>query len=208
MADAPTDLTIIKKHLGKSQMILQDATLMTKLVPPQSQMLADQILQTIKDVLPIIHDLSTYILGLPMINAEYQSAAQDVRGAISPIGDRTVWLWGSASQLKLGSDHVDPIMLARVLAREWALWADQQTQELDRVIHGNFGGNFAGFFLTHRIKAQKIRGKFRAFFIRKSVAQTKIFRAKFTLQTCTLIFSLKTIRHKPIVELPMCALQG
>ena len=50
----------------------------------------------------------------------------------------------------------------------------------------NFGGSFAGFFLTHRIKAQKFRGKFRGIFRKKIRSSNKIFRAKFTLQTCHL----------------------
>ena len=51
---------------------------------------------------------------------------------------------------------------------------------------GKFGGNFPGFFLTHRTKAQKIRGKFRSIFRKKIRSSKKIFRAKFTLQTCHL----------------------
>ena len=51
---------------------------------------------------------------------------------------------------------------------------------------GKFGGNFAGFFLTHRTKAQKFRGKFRSIFCNKIRSSKKIFRAKFTLQTCHL----------------------
>ena len=52
---------------------------------------------------------------------------------------------------------------------------------------GKFGGNFPGiFFLTHRTKAQKFRGKFRSIFRKKIRGSKKIFRAKFTLQTCHL----------------------
>ena len=40
-----------------------------------------------------------------------------------------------------------------------------------------------GIFLTHRIKAQKVRGKFRSVFREKIRSSKKIFRAKFTLQT-------------------------
>ena len=47
---------------------------------------------------------------------------------------------------------------------------------------GNLEGILRGFFLTHRTKAQKIRGKFRSIFR----SSKKIFRAKFTLQTCHL----------------------
>ena len=53
-----------------------------------------------------------------------------------------------------------------------------------REIWWEIGGNFAGFFLIHRIKAQKFRGNFGAFSVRKFGAQNKNFRAKFTLQTC------------------------
>ena len=51
---------------------------------------------------------------------------------------------------------------------------------------GKFGGNFVGIFLTHRIKAQKFRGKFRSIFGKKILSSKKIFRAKVTLQTCHL----------------------
>ena len=51
---------------------------------------------------------------------------------------------------------------------------------------GNLEGIFRGFFLTHRTKAQKFRGKFRNIFRKKIRGSKKIFRAKFTLQTCHL----------------------
>ena len=51
---------------------------------------------------------------------------------------------------------------------------------------GKFGGNFPGIFLTHRTKAQTFRGKFRSIFRKKIRGSKKIFRAKFTLQTCHL----------------------
>ena len=51
---------------------------------------------------------------------------------------------------------------------------------------GNLEGIFRGFFLTHRTKAQKFRGKFRGIFRKKIRGSEKIFRAKFTLQTCHL----------------------
>ena len=52
---------------------------------------------------------------------------------------------------------------------------------------GNLEGIFRGFFLTHRTKAQKFRGKFRSIFHKKiRGSKRKIFRAKFTLQTCHL----------------------
>ena len=47
---------------------------------------------------------------------------------------------------------------------------------------------FSGIFLTHRTKAQKFRGKFRSIFRKKIRGSKKIFRAKFTLQTCHLKF--------------------
>ena len=51
---------------------------------------------------------------------------------------------------------------------------------------GNLEGLLREFFLTHRTKAQKIRGKFRSIFRNKIRSSNKIFRAKFTLQTCHL----------------------
>ena len=51
---------------------------------------------------------------------------------------------------------------------------------------GNLEGIFRGFFLTHRTKLQKFRGKFRSIFRNKIRSSKKIFRAKFTLQTCHL----------------------
>ena len=43
---------------------------------------------------------------------------------------------------------------------------------------------FAGFFRTHEIKAQKLGGKFQSIFREKIHASIKIFRANFILQTC------------------------
>ena len=43
---------------------------------------------------------------------------------------------------------------------------------------GNLEGIFRGFFLTHRTKAQKFRGKFRSIFRKKIRGSKKIFRAK------------------------------
>ena len=54
---------------------------------------------------------------------------------------------------------------------------------------GNLEGIFRGFFLTHRTKAQKLRRKFRSIFRKKIRGSKKIFRAKFTLQTCHLNLS-------------------
>ena len=58
----------------------------------------------------------------------------------------------------------------------------------------NFVGNlervFRGFFLTHRTRLKKFGENFGAFFVRKFVPRQKIFRAKFTLQTCHLIINL------------------
>ena len=53
-------------------------------------------------------------------------------------------------------------------------------------VSGKFGGNFPGFFLTHRTKAQNFRGNFWSIFRKKIRSSKKIFRAKFTLQTCHL----------------------
>ena len=55
---------------------------------------------------------------------------------------------------------------------------------------GNLEEIFRGFFLTHRTKAQKFpgefRGEFRSILCKKIRGSKKIFRAKFTLQTCHL----------------------
>ena len=56
---------------------------------------------------------------------------------------------------------------------------------------GNLEGIFRGFFLTHRTKAQTFRGKFRSIFRKKIRGWKKIFRAKFTLQTCHLKKSMR-----------------
>ena len=56
---------------------------------------------------------------------------------------------------------------------------------------GNLEGIFRGFCLTHRTKAQTFRGKFRSIFHKKIRGSKKIFRAKFTLQTCHLKIFLK-----------------
>ena len=50
---------------------------------------------------------------------------------------------------------------------------------------GKFGGNFVGIFSAPQNKGSNNFGEhLGAFFVRKFVARTKIFRAKFTLQTC------------------------
>ena len=49
---------------------------------------------------------------------------------------------------------------------------------------GKCGGNFAGFFRTHKRKAQKFGESFGAFFVRKFVLRKKTLRANFVLQTC------------------------
>ena len=51
-------------------------------------------------------------------------------------------------------------------------------------ICGKFDGNFAGFFWTHQLKAQEIRGKFLSIFHAKLRRSKNIFRANFVLQTC------------------------
>ena len=69
---------------------------------------------------------------------------------------------------------------------------------------GKFGGNFAGFFLTHRTKAQKFRGKLRSILRNKIRSSKKIFRAKFTLQTC----HLNKLRDKKIAAICAIAIFG
>ena len=58
-----------------------------------------------------------------------------------------------------------------------------------------------GFFLTHRTKAQKFRGKFRSIFRKKIRSSKKIFRAKFTLHTCHSdeVFSPDRLRLTPTI---------
>ena len=75
-------------------------------------------------------------------------------------------------------------MLLQKLVGEFLFDFSQGNLEENSV--GNLEGIFRGFFLTHRTKAQKIRGKFRSIFRTKIRASKKIFRAKFTLQTCHL----------------------
>ena len=62
---------------------------------------------------------------------------------------------------------------------------DSSQGNLENLV-GNLEGIFRGFFLTHRTKAQKFRGKFWSIFRKKIRGSKKIFRAKFTLQTCHL----------------------
>ena len=58
-----------------------------------------------------------------------------------------------------------------------------------------------GFFLTHRTKAQKIRGKFRSIFRTKIRSSKKFFRATFTLQMCHLNITFFTILRFPLLLL-------
>ena len=53
---------------------------------------------------------------------------------------------------------------------------------------GNLEGIFRGFFLTHRTKAQKFRGKFRSIFVRKFVARKKSFVQNSLCRCATLMF--------------------
>ena len=69
-------------------------------------------------------------------------------------------------------------------AHRWIFFAFSQGN-LGNLV-GNLEGIFRGFFLTHRTKAQKFRGKFRSIFRTKIRGSKKIFRAKFTLPTCHL----------------------
>ena len=52
--------------------------------------------------------------------------------------------------------------------------------------NGKFGGNFPGIFSDPQNKGSKFSGKFRSIFRKKIRGSKKIFRAKFTLQTCHL----------------------
>ena len=53
---------------------------------------------------------------------------------------------------------------------------------------GNLEGIFRGFFLTHRTRAQKFRGNFGAFFVRKFVARKKSFVQNSLCRRATLTF--------------------
>ena len=76
---------------------------------------------------------------------------------------------------------------------------------------------FCGIFLTHKIKAQKFRGKLRSIFREKFRSTKKIFCAKFVLQTCHPNKICRSIRlflwemqdkksaAKSIVNLSLCA---
>ena len=55
-----------------------------------------------------------------------------------------------------------------------------------RKFGGKYGGNFAGLFLTHRMKAQTFCGKFQSIFRKKIRSSKKIFHAEFSLHTCHL----------------------
>ena len=53
-----------------------------------------------------------------------------------------------------------------------------------RSLSVKLGGNLAGFFRAHKIKAQKSQKISEHFFVRKFVPRKKIFRANFVLQMC------------------------
>ena len=65
---------------------------------------------------------------------------------------------------------------------------------------GNLEGIFRGFFLTHRTKAQKFRGKFRSILRKKIRGSKKIFRGKFTLQMCHLSQLLFDLPNRQILR--------
>ena len=69
-------------------------------------------------------------------------------------------------------------------ARRW-IFFDFSQGNLENLV-GNLEGIFRGFFLIHRTKAHKFRGKFRSIFRTKIRSSKKIFRARFTLRTCHL----------------------
>ena len=68
---------------------------------------------------------------------------------------------------------------------------------------GNLEGIFRGIFLIHRTKAQNFRGKFRSIFRKKIRGSKKIFRAKFTLQTCHLN-GLRALEKMPLLIFDLC----
>ena len=80
-------------------------------------------------------------------------------------------------------------------ARRW-IFFDFSQGNLENWV-GNLEGIFRGFFLTHRTKAQNFGEKFRSIFRKKIRGSKKIFRAKFTLQTCHLN-SLSLTRMAPL----------
>ena len=59
---------------------------------------------------------------------------------------------------------------------------------------GKFGGNFLGFFLTHRTKAQKIRGNFRSIFRKKIRSSKKSFVQNSLCRRATLTFWTENVR--------------
>ena len=61
-------------------------------------------------------------------------------------------------------------------ARRW-IFFDFSQGNLENLV-GNLEGILRDFFLTHRTKAQKFRGKFRSIFRNKIRSSKKIFRAK------------------------------
>ena len=100
--------------------------------------------------------------------------------------------------LLLGRTTVAPGTITELVSQEYSptsLWEDVLPARLQKLVGefplifhrefvGKFGGNFAGFLRTHKIKAQTFRENFGAFFVRKFVAQNKDFVPKFALQTC------------------------
>ena len=66
------------------------------------------------------------------------------------------------------------------------------------VVVVNLVGNLAGFFLTHRIKAEHFWGKYRNIFRGNCRSSKKISRAEFTLQTCHLNFLASLAAQKSI----------
>ena len=89
---------------------------------------------------------------------------------------------------------VNPLICAPAEARRGILF-DFSQGNLENLV-GNLEEIFRGFFLTHRTKAQKFQGKFWSIFRKKIRGSKKIFRAKFTLQTCHLSKSIRCVKRR------------
>ena len=85
---------------------------------------------------------------------------------------------GTKTGTRARSPKLLPALLQKLVGE---FFFDFSQGNLENLV-GNLEGIFRGFFLTHRIKAQKFRSIFRE----KIRSSKKIFRAKFTLQTCHL----------------------
>ena len=98
------------------------------------------------------------------------------------IGRKELTEFGPRNSVSPKKTHCSPCAPAE--ARRWNFF-DFSQGNLENVV-GNLEGILRDFFLTHRTEAQNFRGKFRSIFRKKIRSFKKIFRAKFTLQTCRL----------------------